>query len=147
MDIGYGSGSSPGGHKFVLVLVDQCTSHTWIYGMRSTSGADIQEALWKFFIDAGGFPATIQCDFDSRFLGGKAIALLRSHGCRIRAAPPHRQSQNGLVERRWKILEGMARAFLTDARLPTRFWYWAIREAVNRLNMLPISSNPDDLNY
>ena len=39
----------------------------------------------------------------------------------------------------------MDRAFLANARLPKRFWYWAIREAAHRVNFLPVSSNPDDL--
>ena len=99
-------------------------------GMGGTSGSDVQEALWRFF--------------DPRFLGGKAKALLQSHGCRIRAAPPNRQSQNGLVERRWQILQGMARTLLTEACLPTKFWYWAVRESCVRLNLLPITSHPTD---
>ena len=115
MDIGYGESNSPGGHKYVLVLIDKCTSNTFVYGMHGTSGADCVEALWKFFIDAGGFPCTIQCDFDPRFIGGKAIPLLRSHGCYVRAAPPHQQDHNGLVEKRWEVLTNMARASLADA--------------------------------
>ena len=69
--------------------------------MQGSSGADICEALWKFCIDAGGFSKTIQCDFDPRLIGGKAAALLQSHGTRVKAAPPRRQDKNGLVERRW----------------------------------------------
>ena len=38
----------------------------------------------------------------------------------------------------------MARAFLADAQLPKRFWYWAIRKAARCVNVLPVSSNPDD---
>ena len=88
MDIGYGDGPAIGGHKYVLILVDQCTTETFIYGMSGSSGADICEALWKFFIDAGGFPKTIQCDFDPRLIGGKAARLLRFHVTCICAAPP-----------------------------------------------------------
>ena len=143
MDIGYGDGNSPGGYKYALVLVDKCTTNSFVYGMHGASGADVAEALWKFFIDAGGFPETIQCDFDPKLIGGKAIALLRSHGCRVRAAPPGRQDKNGLVERRWSLLTSMARSFLAEAKLPKKFWYWAIREACVRLNVLPISSNSD----
>ena len=98
MDIGYGDGVAIGGSKYVLVLVDQCTTNSFIYGMHGTSGADVCEALWKFFIDAGGFPKTIQCDFDPRLIGGKAAALLRTHSTRIRAAPPNRQDKNSLVK-------------------------------------------------
>ena len=59
MDIGYGEGSSYGGSKYVFVLVDQCMSNPFTYGMQDASGANVCEALWKFFIDAGDFPKTI----------------------------------------------------------------------------------------
>ena len=75
MGIGYGEGTSYGGSKYVVILVDQCTSNSFTYSMQG-----VCEALWKFFIDAEGFPKTIQCDFDLRLIGGKAAALLRSHG-------------------------------------------------------------------
>ena len=56
--------------------------------MQGASRADVCEALWEFFIDAGGFPKTIQYDFDPRLIGGKAVALLCSHGTQVRAASP-----------------------------------------------------------
>ena len=76
MDIGYGVDDSIGGYKYVLILVNQCTRQSFLYCMKGSSGADITEALWKFFIDTGGFPKMIQCDFDPRFIDGKAPALL-----------------------------------------------------------------------
>ena len=33
----------------------------------------------------------------------------------------------------------MARSFLADAKLPKKFWYWALREANLRMNILPIT--------
>ena len=45
MDIGYGESNSPGGYKYVLVLVDKCTSNTFVYGIHGTSGADVIDAL------------------------------------------------------------------------------------------------------
>ena len=139
MDIGYGDDVSIGGFKYVLILIDQCTRNSFVYGMHGSSGADVSEALWKFFIDAGGFPRTLQCDFDNRIIGGKAAALLRSHGVNIRAAPPYRQDKNGLVERRWQEITKMARTYLTEAKLPKKFWFWAIREANLRMNLLPVT--------
>ena len=90
------------------MLVDKCTYNTFVYGMHGTFGVDVVESLWKFSIDAGGFPRTIQCDFDPRFIGGKAILLLWCHSCYMRAASPHQQVYNGLVEKRWEILTNMA---------------------------------------
>ena len=54
-----------------------------LYSMFGLSSVYISEALWKFFVDAGGFPKTLQCDFDNRLIGGKAAAFLRSHETRI----------------------------------------------------------------
>jgi len=50
MDIGYGDGVAVGGYKYVLILVDQCTTNSFLYGMHGCSGGDMCEALWKFFI-------------------------------------------------------------------------------------------------
>ena len=94
MDIGYCKPNSPGCHKYVLilvlvlVLVDKCTFNMFVYEMHGISGVDVGEALWKFFIEAGWFPRTIQCNFDPRFIGCRAILLLWSHGCYVCATPP-----------------------------------------------------------
>ena len=126
MDIGYGPVQGPGGARYTLMLVDSATWHTWVYGLNSLSGLDIQDTLWHFFTDAGGFPKVIQCDYDPHFLGGIVRWLLHSHRIKIRSSPPNRQSQNGLVERHWAVAAGMARAFLTEACLPKSYWFWAL---------------------
>ena len=41
MDIGYGDGTSYGGSKYVLVLVDQCTTNSFSYGMQGSSRGDV----------------------------------------------------------------------------------------------------------
>jgi hypothetical protein len=88
MDIGYGEGTSPGGHKYALTLVDLATRHTWFYGL-CTKGADsVIDALWSFFIDWGGIPLKIHCDFDASFVKGQVFAFLRCKGIRVGASPP-----------------------------------------------------------
>ena len=66
------------------------------------------------------------------------MRLLTSHGIKVRVAPPYWQSQNGLVESHWKYTVSMAGVFLTKARLPKKLWYWTLREAVHRLNLMPV---------
>ena len=66
------------------------------------------------------------------------------HGTSIRAAPPHQQDKNGLVERKWQSICGMAQLFLTEAKLPKNFWFWAIQEANVCHNLLPVTTNPND---
>ena len=48
MDIGYGDGTSYGGSKYVLVLVDQCTTNSFVYGMQGSSGADVWSVMEIF---------------------------------------------------------------------------------------------------
>jgi hypothetical protein len=141
MAIGYGDGTSPGGYKYTLTLVDFATCHTWVYGLRSKTADCIIDALWCFYIDAGGFPTRIRCDFDSSFIKGKVYSFLRRKGIRVGASPPSRQSQNGATERQWRTATSMERALLVEARLPKRYWFWALRKAVIRMNLLPVRSS------
>lgn len=102
------------------------------------------EALCDFVDDSGGFPKRLQCDFDTKFLGGKFRHILKRNHARVTAAPPRRQSQNGLVERTWAVACQMARAHLMQARLRKSFWFWAVREALTRMNMIPVAHGPTD---
>ena len=147
MDIKYGDGTSPGGFKYTLLLVDRTTHKTWVYGLRDMTGSTIADAIWSFFSDAGGIPLRIQCDFDPRFLGSKVRRLFTSRGIRVTASPSNRQSQNGLVKSHWKTAKQMARSFLAEAHLPKSFWFWALRESIARMNLIPVrfKDNPSDL--
>ena len=138
MDIGYGSGTSPGGFNYCLTLVDSATRMVFCYGLQRLTGGDLQDAFWRFLIDAGGIPKTVQCDFDSRFLGGSMAGFLKSLRIVVRSAAPRRQSSNGLVERTWRTGVRMARSFLAEAKLPRSFWYWALHESFHRMNLLPV---------
>ena len=143
VDIGYGDGTSPGGYKYCLILTCLSTKLTWVYGLTDLKGSTITDAFWLYEINAGGFPKRLQTDFDKRLICGDVARLLRSHGVTIGAAPSHRQSQNGAVERQWQTACCMARSLLAKSRLPKNFWYWAIRESVGRMNLLPVQSGPE----
>ena len=82
-DIGHGDGVSVGGSKYFPVLVKQCTTNLFVYGMHGSSSTNICDALWNFFIDSEGFPKTLQCNFDTQLIGGKEAAVLRLHGTQI----------------------------------------------------------------
>ena len=70
VDSGYGNSMSPGGIWYCLFLVDKCTQYAWVYGLKSTSGEAVREALKLFLVDCEGDPVKLHCDFDKRLLGG-----------------------------------------------------------------------------
>jgi hypothetical protein len=118
IDIGYGEGTSPGGYKYVLTLVDFATRYTWTYGLKTKTAEAVIDALWSFFVDAGGTPTRICCDFDCSLVKGKVNTNLKVHRIQVPSAPPKRQSQNGLVERQWWTTVVMARTMLSRPAYP-----------------------------
>ena len=59
----------------------------------------------------------------------------------VEAAPSGRQCQNGLVERNWRTIVRMARSWLTSSLLPSEYWWFAVKRAVEVTNYLPIKAN------
>jgi hypothetical protein len=118
--------------------VDYKTRHNFIYGLRAVTGEDIHNALLAFFIEAGGIPGTIQCNFDTTYLAGSAHQLILEQVIRLQAAPGSRQSQNGLVESHWKHIVCMDRDLLVDRGMPKSLWFFALRHAVQVCNYLPV---------
>ena len=88
VDIGFGDGVSPGGFRYCLMLVDQYSRKTWCYGLKDLASTSFIAAFWRFFVDSGGIPRILQCDFDQKFLGGPTNKLLTSKGIRVNSAPP-----------------------------------------------------------
>ena len=54
-----------------------------------------------------------------------------------RSSPPYRQHQNGLVERQWQSILAMSRNWLKSSMLPTKYWYFAVKRAVEISNIMP----------
>jgi len=137
LDIVYGDCVSLGGFRYALVLVDVATRYCWLYGLTSLTSRSIVSALETFRSDAGAVPRTFHADFDKKLIGGKALKWIVEQRSRIIAAPAGRQSSNGLVERTWRTLVQMARAYITDKQVGREFWYYAILHASRMLNQIP----------
>eukprot|EP00956_Cyclotella_meneghiniana_P043606 scaffold278980_cov116-Cyclotella_meneghiniana.AAC.1 len=125
-----------GGYRYALLLVDVATRYTWIYGMQTTSSANMILALETFRADTGAYPKTYHADFDQKLIGGAALRYINKHG-RIIAAPARRQSSNGLVEVTWKTIVRMARAYITEKQVSREFWFFAVRHAAIMINQVP----------
>jgi hypothetical protein len=145
VDIAFGDGISPGGHRFALIVVDAGSRQCWCYGLRDLSGATLAEAFLQLFNDMGNPPQLCRmlCDFDTKLIRGQVRQLLLRRNIRPLSSVPYRHSQNGLVENHWATAVRMARAYLQEANLPKKFWFWAIRTAFERMNMIPMEVGED----
>ena len=136
MDIVYGPCTAIGGIKYALLLIDKKTRKCYIYGLKNMK-TSIKSALQKFVNDVQVKPKLIRTDFDNRLMGGAARTYLEEQKIRVEAAPPKRQHQNGLVERRWQSILTMARNWLRNELLPSTFWFFAIKRGCEIMNILP----------
>jgi len=152
MDIGYGDCRAVGGVRYCDLFVDRATREMFIYGLKTLTHNSLIAAFQQFRTDAGDLPKVLITDFDSKIFGGATGKWLEENKCSVRAAPPRRQNQNGLVERAWETITNMARSYITDMQMPWCYWYWALRHAVHVANYLPctvngLSTTPHELVY
>lgn len=137
MDIVFGDSVGLHGFRYALLIVDVATRYSWIYGLTSLTGNAIVDALIKFHVEAGSLPRRFHSDFDKKLIGGKALRYILSNKSNIIAAPAGRQSSNGLVERTWRTIIEMGRAYMSEKQMPRDYWFFAIRQAVLMLNQTP----------
>ena len=97
LDIVHGDCVSLGGFKYALLLVDTATRYTWMFGLKTLTGASIISALEDFRSEAGSLPTRFHTDFDKKLIGGKVLRWLREHNTPIISAPARQQSSNGVV--------------------------------------------------
>ena len=136
MDIGYGPETSIGGIKYTLLLIDKYSKYKFVYGLKNLTSS-LEDAMKQFLVDCNTTPTLICTDFDSKFLGGKVAQLLRDKEIPVECSPPYRQHQNGLVERHWQTLVQMTQNWLCSSMLPSKYWYFGIKRAVEILNIMP----------
>ena len=144
MDIAYGPTVGIGGIKYALILIDRKTKRKLIYGLKNLKNS-IRNALEQYLVDAGTKPRLIKTDFDHRLIGGKTRKYLLNRGVKVEAAPPRRQHQNGLIERHWQNIVTMARNWMGHQLLPSIFWFFAVKRAVEVSNMLPVETKQGEI--
>ena len=142
LDIGFGPCTAIGGIRYTLMAVDKSTRYKMVYGLKNLT-TSLHSAIKQFINDCGRPPKLIRTDFDTKIIAGKTKQILDDNNIKIEASPPHRQHQNGLVERAWQTIVTMTRNWMTSAQLPAKYWYFGVKRACEVLNMMPIKRHDD----
>jgi hypothetical protein len=71
---------------------------------------------------------------------GEFRQVCRKAGIKQELSAPYSPQQNGVAERSWETIMGMARCLLNDAGLSKIYWAEAVKHAVYLLNRLPTSA-------
>ncbi|KAL7525486.1 hypothetical protein ACHAWF_001390, partial [Thalassiosira exigua] len=62
---------------------------------------------------------------------------INTEGSKVIAANAGHQSSNGLVERTWRSVVQMARAYVTEKQVGREFWFFAIAHGASMINQVP----------
>jgi hypothetical protein len=76
-------------------------------------------------------------DCDAKLLSQQVVSWIHANGSNIASALAGRQLSNELVERPWRTMVEMARAYLTETQMPWAFWFHAISYAARMMNCIP----------
>ena len=139
-DIVYGNGRAIGGINYALLFVDRKSRRKFLFGLQDLESPSIQRALKKFIRKLGHYPDKIIADRNFRIIGEHVDDLLEPH-TQVSGAPSGRQSQNGLCEINWRYICNIARNYLAENLLPSQYWYFAVRYAVQASNYIPIKTD------
>ena len=140
MDIGHGPCTAIGGARYTLLLIDKCTRYKYVFGLKNLT-TSLLDAMKRFCLLCGTKPKLIRTDFDNKLIGGEVEKYLLEEKIRVEASPPYRQHQNGLVERHWQSILSMSRNWLRHSMLPTKYWFFAVKRAVEVANIMPTKHN------
>ena len=134
---------STGGNKYIFVLVDDYTRYTWTLFLRSKD-----QAYSAFFSLISLLENSLQArlralrsDNGLEFKNSSFLDFCRERGIEHNFSSPRTPQQNGVVERKNRTLEDMARTMLFSSKLPHHYWAQAVDTAcyiINRAMLRPL---------
>ena len=134
---------SKSGKKYVLVIVDDYSRFTWVLFLASKNESfDEFVAFVTKIQKTSGFQVIhIRSDHGTEFENNKFDEFCSIHGMDHNFSAPRTPQQNGVVERKNRTLEDMARTMLISSGLARNFWAEAVNTAcyiINRVMMRPM---------
>jgi hypothetical protein len=127
---------SIGGSKYGLVIVDDFSHFTWVFFLQDKT--ETQGTLKRFLRRAQNEfelkVKKIRSDNGSEFKNLQVEEYLEQEGIKHEFSAPYKPQQNGVVERKNKMLIYMARTMLGEFKTPEQFWSEAVNTACHAIN-------------
>ena len=138
------SEKTPGGFRYFVTFIDDCTRLHEVYFMRSKDEVFQCFKEWKGFAEkeTGERVGTLQCDGGgeygiAQYGTGEFNAFRKAHAIKLRHSAADTPQQNGVAERANRTIMEAARSMQTAAALPKSYWGLAVQTAVYLRNRSP----------
>ena len=125
-----------GGKKYILVVVDDYTRYTWVVLLRDKVKAPEKmiHLCKKLQVEKGTVMSRIRNDHRREFENTKLATFYNDQGTYQEFSSPKTPQQNGIVERKNRVVQEMASVMLHNKNMPKSFWGEAINTTCHTLN-------------
>jgi len=135
--------ASIGGKKYAFVIVDDFSRFTWVMFLSHKDDAlkNFEVFCKKVQREKGYYISTIRSDHGGEFESRAFENFCNDQGISHNFSSPRSPQQNGVVERKNRTLQDMARTMIVENSLPHHFWAEAVSTAchiINRCLIRPI---------
>ena len=115
---------SMGRKSYIMVVVNDFSRYSWVEFLREKSKAcEKMEKLCKKLQNEKGVPiAKIRSDHGKEFKNARFEAFCKEHGIKKKFSAPKTPQQNGVVERKNRVIQEMTRVMLLNKDIPQKFW-------------------------
>nr|AAX96296.1 retrotransposon protein, putative, unclassified [Oryza sativa Japonica Group]ABA91784.1 retrotransposon protein, putative, unclassified [Oryza sativa Japonica Group] len=140
---------SVGGKWYVLVIVDDFSRYSWVFFMATKDEAfqHFRGLFLRLELEFPGSLKRIRSDNGGEFKNASFEQFYNERGLEHEFSSPHVPQQNGVVERKNRVLVEMARTILNEYKTPRKFWAEAINTACYISNRVFLRSKLGKTSY
>ena len=132
---------TPGGNRYFMTMIDDCSKHCTVYLLKHKSEAAIKIKEYVKYVQTkfGKTPKVIRSDRGGEYSAAELQNFLKREGIQMQMTAPYTPQHNGRAERKNRYLTEMTRNMLIDANMPNKYWGEALLTANHLQNRLPAS--------
>jgi hypothetical protein len=137
------------GEKYFMLLVDDYTKMTAIFFLKNKSEGFENFKIYREMVE-NEMDSKIKCfrsDNGGELISKEFMDYCNSHEIKRQFSVARTPQQNGVVERKNRIVQEMARTMLMDSKLPEIFWTQAVHTTIHIQNRVMLRNNTDKTPY
>ena len=128
-----------GGARYFMLIIDDFSRKVWVYLLVEKSQAFTKFQEWVALVEneTSKKVRKIRSDNGGEFISQAFHRFCSERGIARQFSTPNTPQQNGVVERKNRTVQEMARTMLSQSDLPLSFWGEAVNTAVYIINCCP----------
>ncbi|MCO5596878.1 hypothetical protein L7F22_050948 [Adiantum nelumboides] len=125
-----------GGSSYFMTLIDDYSRRTWVYFLKGKDEAFAKFKEWHVLVEKeiGNKLNKLRSDRGEEFTSSEFADYCKQHGIKCHLTTPHTPQQNGVAERKNRVIVEMARSMIKAIGLSDSFWAKAVNTAMYILN-------------